>query len=191
VRVRSGVALILLARLALATVAIAQVVDEESEPPRPPVPARVEIGVTAGATIGLPELGLIGSVPLDGGASLDVLVAHMPRVWDGTSHVLGQAQFRLPFRAELRSRRSVVFGVTRIGAGGGRRFLGDFATFTRPHAGVSLQWPISRGADVRVDAQGILTFAGDLPMLPRAMVAIVWHSKPGPRAARRPARGRS
>ena len=189
---RRGVVLVLLARLAIASAVAAQVTeapDAGAAPAPAPVPPRLEAGVTAGALIGLPELGVTASVPLDRGASVDVVVAHLWSVWADSSHVLAQAQVRLPFRAELRSRRSVLFGVTRIGPGGGREFLGDFATFTRPHAGASFQWPISRGADLRLDVQGILTFAGEVPMLPRAMTAIVWHSKPAPRAARRPARG--
>ena len=105
----------------------------------------------------------------------------MPAIWDAPPHTLAQLQLRIPFRADLRSRKSFVAGVTRIDAGEWRHFLGgnDEGTFVRPHAGVSLQWPTGPAFDLRVDLHGLITFAGELPLVPRAMAGFVWHPGDG------------
>ena len=84
-----------------------------------------------------------------------------------------QAQFRMPFRAHLRSRKSLLIGVTRLTS---RKrhpydsgFWGDDDRVVFPHAGVSLQWPMGRHADFRFDAQGLFTLDGELPLVPRAV----------------------
>jgi hypothetical protein len=167
------------ARLALASLVVAQVVDvERATPVRP----RIEAGPTGAATGTFPELGAVFSVPVDGRSSVEVVVGRMPATWDAPPHTLAQVQLRTPFRAHLRSRKSFVVGVTRIAAADYERgFLGgsDDATFVRPHAGVSLQWPTGPAFDLRVDVHGIITFAGELPLVPRAMAGFVWHPRTG------------
>ena len=79
----------------------------------------------------------------------------------------------MPFRAHLRSRKSLLVGVTRLSS---RKrdpydsgFWGDDDHVVFPHAGVSLQWPMGRHADFRFDAQGLFTLDGELPLVPRAV----------------------
>ena len=221
------------ARLALASLVAAQVVDAgDTEPVRP----RIEVGPTGGTTGAFPELGAVFSVPVDRRSAVEVVVGRMPATWEAPPHTLAQVQLRTPFRADLRSRKSLVVGVTRIVAvddergflGGSddgkfvrphagvslqwpagpafdlrvdlrsrkslvvgvtrivadddeRGFLGgsDNGTFVRPHAGVSLQWPTGPAFDLRVDIHGIITFAGELPLVPRAMAGFVWHPRTG------------
>ena len=172
--------LILTARLTLAPGAGAQTTDDDE--PEAVAPPRLEIGGTTGMAMIFPEFGVIASVPLQRNSALEVMVSRMPASWEAPTHLLAQVQMRVPFREDLRSRKSLVVGVTRISAE--RRddgFLGtDEATFVRPHAGVSLQWPTASTLDFRLDLQGIWTFSSELPLLPRAMAAFVWH----PRMAR-------
>jgi hypothetical protein len=173
--------LILTARLTLAPGAGAQTTDDD-EPPQAVPPPRVEIGGTTGLAMIFPEVGVIASVPVQRNSAIEVMVSRLPASWDGPPHLLAQLQMRVPFRDDLRSRKSLVVGVTRISAE--RRddgFLGtDEATFMRPHAGLSLQWPTAPTLDFRLDVQGIFTFSSEVPMLPRAVAAFVWH----PRMAR-------
>ncbi len=169
---------VVVARLALASIVVAQIVDDATAPE--PVRPRVEIGPIGGATITLPEVGVMASVPIDRNGSIEVVVSRMASVWDASAHSLVQLQARAAFREHLRSRKSFVVGLTRIAAlTGDHGFLGtDRTTFVRPHAGVSLQWPVASTLDFRFDAQGIFTFARDLPLVPRAMTAFVWHPRP-------------
>jgi hypothetical protein len=177
VKVPLAVALVLAARLAVATMAAAQVADDEPLPN--PIPARVEIGGGGGLMVAYPEVGVLASVPIGPRAAFEVAVSWLPRVIYDVEHALAQAQFRLPFRPHLRSRRSLLIGVTRVSArkrhpfDGG--FWGDEATVVFPHGGVSLQWPIGRHADFRFDAQGLFTFDGEMPLVARAATAFVWH----------------
>jgi hypothetical protein len=167
------------ARLALASLVAAQVVDAgHTEPVRP----RIEVGPTGGTTGAFPELGAVFSVPVDRRSAVEVVVGRMPATWEAPPHTLAQVQLRTPFRADLRSRKSLVVGVTRIVAVDDERgFLGgsDDGKFVRPHAGVSLQWPAGAAFDLRVDVHGIITFAGELPLVPRAMAGFVWHPRTG------------
>jgi hypothetical protein len=167
--------LILAGRLALAMTAAAQEVGDEP----PPVPPRVEIAGVAGLTVAYPELGILASVPSGAGPAFEVAVGWLPRIVYDVEHVVTQAQFRIPFRQRLRSRRSLLAGVTRLTTRQRNRFDGGFwgddTTVIFPHAGVSLQWPIGRHADFRFDAQGLFTLDRELPMVPRAMSMIVWH----------------
>jgi hypothetical protein len=177
VRVPLAVALVLAARLALATAAIAQVEDDEPLPD--PIPPRVEIGGGGGLMVAYPEIGLLASVPTGPGAAFEVAIGWIPRVVYDVEHVIAQAQFRMPFRPYLRSRRSLLIGATRVST---RKrhpfdsgFWGSEATVVFPHAGVSLQWPMGHHADFRFDAQGLFTFDGELPLIGRATTAFVWH----------------
>ena len=176
-RLSLALALMLGVRLAVATMASAQTTDDE--PPPPAIPPRFEIGGVAGLTIAFPEVGVLASVPTGPGSAIEVAVGWLPGVIYEVEHMVAQAQFRMPFHPHLRSRRSLVVGVTRLSA---RRrnsydsgFWGDDATATFPHAGVSLQWPMGRHADLRFDAQGMFTFDRELPMVPRATTTFVWH----------------
>jgi hypothetical protein len=164
-----------LARLAVATLAVAQSpVDVAAAP----IPKRVELGGTAGLSAGFPELGVLASVPAGARASVEFAASYMPEHWEAPEHQLAQIQLRIPFRAHLRSRRSLTVGATRIVAidDGDPPFLDADAMFF-PHAGVSLQWPLSNHADFRFDGQGLLTFAAELPLVPRASVMLVWHPR--------------
>jgi hypothetical protein len=178
-------AAVALTRLALATLVIAQVAP--LEPPAQPLRARVELGPVGGMTVIFPEFGILASVPLDRRTSVEVMVSRLMPQFDAPPHALAQVQFRTPFRADLQSRKSFVLGLTRINAqDDSEGFLDDgfssHGAFVRPHAGVSLQWPLGRDVDFRFDAHGIVTFVGELPLLPRAVTAIVWH--PGRRGDR-------
>ena len=164
-----------LTRLALAGLAVAQTpIDAVATP----VPKRLELGGTAGLSASFPELGLLASVPAGRRASVEIAASYMPEHWNVPEHRLAQIQLRIPFREDLRSRRSLTVGATRIAAiddDGDRGFLGSDASDIFPHAGVSLQWPLSSHTDVRFDGQGLLTFEPELPLVPRASVVLVWH----------------
>jgi hypothetical protein len=173
----AAVALVLILPLAVATMAAAQVAEDE--PPPTPIPPRVEIGGVAGLTVAFPEVGVLASMPTGPGSAFEVAVGWLPRVIYDVEHVVAQAQFRLPFRSHLRSRRSLLIGVTRISARKRDRddsgFWSNDANVIFPHAGVSLQWPIGPHADLRFDAQGLFTLDGELPLVPRAVAMVVWH----------------
>ena len=99
------------ARLALASLVAAQVVGAgHTEPVRP----RIEVGPTGGTTGAFPELGAVFSVPVDRRLAVEVVVGRMPATWEAPPHTLAQVQLRTPFRGDLRSRKSLVVGVTRI-----------------------------------------------------------------------------
>ena len=144
-----------------------------------PIPPRFEIGGVAGLTVAYPEIGALASVPIGPQTSFEVAVGWLPRIIYDVEHVVAQAQFRMPFRPHLRSRRSLVVGVTRIGTRKHDRydsgFWGDDVRVVFPHAGVSLQWPLGRHADLRFDAQGLFTLDSELPLVPRAVSMIIWH----------------
>jgi hypothetical protein len=173
---RAGIAVVL-TRLTLASIVVAQIAD--AEPPATRVPPRFEIGPTAGLTVAFPEFGVVASAPIDQRGAIEVVVSRMPAMWEGPARSFIQLQVRAAFRDHLRSRKSFLLGLTRIAAlRGDDGFLGTERTaFVRPHAGVSLQWPVAPTLDFRFDAQGIFTFAGDLPLVPRAMTAFVWHPR--------------
>ena len=157
----------------------------DEEPLPDPVPLRVELGATTGFTVAYPEIGALVSVPIGPRTAFEVAVGWLPRVVYDVEHFLVQAQFRMPFRAHLRSRKSLLIGVTRLTS---RKkhpydsgFWGDDDRVVFPHAGVSLQWPMGRHADFRFDAQGLFTLDGELPLVPRAVGTFVWHpSAPRP-----------
>lgn len=168
---------VLLLLLSTARPSAAQVVDDEPTPGR--VPARIELGGGGGLTVAYPEVSALASLPIGPHASFEVAVGWMPRIVYDVEHVLTQAQVRVPFRPRLRSRRSLVIGVTRIGTRRRNRhdsgFWGDDLRVVFPHAGVSLQWPMGRHVDLRFDGQGLFTLDGELPLVPRATAAFVWH----------------
>jgi hypothetical protein len=176
-------------RLALAPGAAAQLPHPQPHDDEPPLrtnPMRVEIGGTVGATLGFPEFGLIASIPIASVAAIEVVGARMPAaLMDAPRHLLGQVQVRMPFREHLRSRKSLVVGVTSISAvqRGDDSFLyAHSGSFVGPHVGVSLQWPVAPILDFRFDALGIVTFDHDAPLVARAMTAFVWHPRPGGRS---------
>ena len=169
-KVPLAVTLVLAARLAVATVAAAQAADDEPLPDR--FRPRRDRRRRSASTVAYPEIGVLASVPTGRRTALEVAVGWLPRVVYDVEHVLAQAQFRMPFRAHLRSRRSLLIGVTRMSS---RKrvpydsgFWGDDATVVFPHAGVSLQWPMGRHADFRFDAVGLFTLDGELPLVARA-----------------------
>jgi hypothetical protein len=170
-------AAVLLTRLALASLVIAQVVA--FEPPAKPVDARLEIGPLGGMAVVFPEFGVLASVPVDRRTSVEIVVSRLTARFDSPQHALAQIQLRIPFREHLQSRKSFVLGLTRINAQDASEGFLDRGfsrgPFVRPHAGVSLQWPLGRHVDFRFDAQGLFLFARELPMLPRATTAFVWH----------------
>jgi len=183
VNVPLAVALMLATRLVVATTAAAQIADEEPPPPAP-IPSRFEIGGVVGLTAAFPEVGLLASVPTGPDAAFEIAVGWMPAVIYDHENAIAQAQVRLPFKPHLRSRKSLILGITRIKAQkDGADFLGGSSrnndAFVRPHAGVSLQWPLGRTADLRFDALGLFTFEGELPLLPRATTTFVWHAGGG------------
>jgi hypothetical protein len=176
---RIAAALFLSTWIGAARVASAQEADDA-----PPVPPRVELGAMSGLTGPLVELGAFASVPTGQGPAFELVVSWMPGVmfddYDDESYLVSQAQLRVPFGQARRSRRSLVVGVTSIRTLSRHRwtdsFLGDNEDHdVRPHAGASLQWPMGRHADFRFDAQGIFTFSGELPLIPRALALFVWH----------------
>jgi hypothetical protein len=177
VRVPLALTLVLAARLVLAVAARAQVAEDEPLPD--PVPPRFEIGGAAGLLVGYPEVGVVASVPAGSGPALEVAVGWLPPLAYEMEYAVAQAQLRVPFRPPLRSRRSLLVGVTRISTRKrhpfDRGFWGSDATVTFPHAGVSLQWAVGRNADFRFDAVGLFTFDGELPLIARATTAFVWH----------------
>jgi hypothetical protein len=172
-------AAVLATRLALASIVVAQIADIDRAAPAPP---RVELGPTGGLTLIFPEFGGMGSVPLDRRSAVEVLASRWPASWDAPSHSLVQVQLRTAFREALRSRKSLVLGLTRIAAlRTDDGFFGtDSPTFVRPHAGVSLQWPVASTVDFRFDTQGIFTLDGEFPLIPRAVTAFVWHPRARP-----------
>ena len=176
-RVAVAVAMVFAARLTAATAAGAQAADDEPLPP--PIPARIEIGGVAGLTVAFPEIGVLASLPIGPQTSFEVGVGWLPRILYDVEHVVAQAQFRVPFRPHLRSRRSLLIGVTRIGTRKRDRydsgFWGDDVRVVFPHAGASLQWPIGSHADFRFDAQGLFTLDSELPLVPRAVSMFIWH----------------
>jgi hypothetical protein len=173
----AGVAVVV-TRLVLASLVAAQIAEDE--PPPTPVRPRLEIGPTAGVTVAFHEVGVMASVQTGQRSAIEVITSYMPPLWGAPPRSLVQLQARAPLRDHLLSRKSLIVGVTRIATGGDRRkrFLGGDdgdAMFVRPHAGVSLQWPAGSRVDVRLDLQGIFTFASEVPLVPRAMTALVWH----------------
>lgn len=153
--------------------------DAASEPPPDRIGPRFEIGGGSGLLVAYPEVSALISVPTGPQTSLEVVVGWMPRIVYDVEHTLAQVQFRLPFGAARRSRRSLVFGVTRIGTRRRNRhdsgFWGDDLRVVFPHAGASLQWPLRRHVDFRLDAQGLFTLDGELPLVPRVAATFVWH----------------
>ena len=176
-------------RLALAPGAAAQLPHPQPNDDGPRLstnPMRVEIGCTVGATLGFPEFGLIASIPIASVAAIEVVGARMPAaLMDAPRHLLGQVQVRVPFREPLRSRKSLVVGLTSLSAvrRGDDSFLYPRSgSFAGPHLGVSLQWPMTPMLDFRFDALGIFTFDRDAPLVARAMTAFVWHPRGGARS---------
>jgi hypothetical protein len=168
----------------LPVVAGAQAADHEPIPD--PVPLRLEVGAVVGFTGAHAGIGALASLPIGPRTAFELGVGWLPRVRrpdsspdSASEHVLVQAQFRMPFRTHLRSRKSLVLGVTGASTRNENNFWGDDGTEVFPHAGISLQWPMGRYADFRFDAQGLFTFDGELPVVPRAMGTFVWHPGDG------------
>jgi hypothetical protein len=154
----------------------------------PAVAPRLEVGAVGGAGGTSPEFGGLVSVPLGDRLSLDVSASYLPRVWRAPAYALTQVQTRLPFKAHLRSRYSLLVGVTRLDPLDSRE--GDSPLWrgdpwpVNPHAGASLQWPIlGRRADLRVDLQLVVQGGELIPIVPRMVGVIAWHA--GDRTANR------
>ena len=152
--------------------------------PGPIVPPRIELGGGGGVSGTSPDVGMLASLPLGDRLSFDIGASYLARVWYSQAFGLGQAQLRIPFRARLRSRYSLLVGATYLEAIDPRQ--GDSPLWQEglhPHAGASMQWPIGRGIDLRVDAQLVVQFDELIPLAPRAVAAFVWHAEP-PRSLR-------
>jgi hypothetical protein len=177
--VRRAVPIAVLTLAALTATHSTAAQDAAGEPSPDRIAPRLEVGGGGGLLVAYPEVHALLSVPAGPRASLELVAGWLPRVIYDVEHAVVQAQIRLPFRPHLRSRRSLLLGVTRISArtrdGYDSGFWGDDATVVFPHAGVSLQWPIARHAAFRFDAQGLFTREPEFPMAPRAMATVVWH----------------
>jgi hypothetical protein len=151
--------------------------------PGPIVPPRVEVGVGGGASATSPEIGALLSLPLGDRLSFDVGASYLARLPWSPAFALGQAQLRMPFRARLRSRYSLVAGVIYLEAIDRRP--GDSPLWLEglhPDVGASMQWPLGHGIDLRVDTQLVVQFDELIPIAPRAVAVCVWHAE-APRSA--------
>ena len=142
------------------------------------VPARVEVAGGGGVGGTSPAIGALASFPVGDRLSLDVGADYLFRVFRSPAYVLAQAQLRIPFRAHLRSRYSLLFGVTHLEAldprEGDSPLWREDGVDTYPHAGASMQWPLGQGVDLRVDAQLIVQGGELIPVVPRAVGTFVW-----------------
>jgi len=150
------------------------------------VPPRFELGGGGGVSGTSPDVGALASFPLGDRLSLDVGASYVLRVWRSPAYVLSQAQLRIPFRARLRSRYSLLVGVTHLEPidprPGDSPLWREDGVDTFPHAGASLQWPLlGPDADLRVDAQVIVQGGELIPVAPRVVAAVVWHPTGGTR----------
>ncbi len=173
---RSGL-LVVAACLVMAAGAAAQVAEDGHRVA--PIGPRFELGAGGGVMVAFHEVSALASVPLGHGLSFEVAAGWMPRVIYDVEHALAQVQFRVPFRPHLRSRRSLLLGLTRVSTRQRDPFDGGFwssdGSRLFPHGGASLQWPIGRHVDFRFDAHGLFTLDSTLPLLPRATAMVVWH----------------
>jgi hypothetical protein len=148
--------------------------------PGPIVPPRIEISGGGGVSGTSPAVGMVASFPLRDRLSLDLGADYLFRVWRSPAYVLAQGQLRIPLRARLRSRYSLLVGVTHLEPIDPR--VSDSPIWREdgvniyPHAGASMQWPLGRGLDLRVDAQLIVQGGELIPVVPRAVGSFVWHS---------------
>ena len=150
------------------------------------VPPRVEVGGGGGVGGTSPDFGALASFPLGDRLSLDVGASYVMRVWRSPAYVLSQAQLRIPFRAPLRSRYSLLAGVTHLEPidprPGDSPLWREDGVDTFPHAGASMQWPLlGPNADLRVDAQMIVQGDELMPIAPRVVAMVVWHPTGGTR----------
>lgn len=152
------------------------------------VPPRIELAGGGGVSGTSPDFGALASLPIGDRLSIDAGASYLARVWRSPAYVLAQAQVRIPFRARLRSRYSLLVGVTHLDPidprDGDSPVWREDGVNTFPHAGASLQWPLpGRHADLRVDAQLIVQGGELAPVVPRAVAMFVWHPE-APRSAR-------
>ena len=152
--------------------------------PGPIVPPRIELGAGGGASATSPEIGALLSLPIGDRLSFDVGASYLGRLSFSPAFALGQAQLRMPFRAWLRSRYSLVAGVIYLEAIDRRS--GDSPLWLEglhPDVGASLQWPLGGGIDLRVDTQVVVQFDELIPIAPRVVAVFVW-SPEAPRSTR-------
>ena len=151
--------------------------------PGPIVPPRIELGAGLGVSGTSPDVGALVSLPLGSRLSFDAGASYLARVWRSPAFALAQAQLRIPFRARLRSRYSLVAGVIYLEAIDRR--AGDSPLWLEglhPDVGASMQWPLGNGIDLRVDTQLVVQFDELIPIAPRAVAVFVWHAE-APRSA--------
>jgi hypothetical protein len=171
---------VLAAGLALVPMSWAQ---DPSDTPTPIAP-RFEIGVLGGVSATSPEIGVLVSLPIEDRLSLDVGLGNLTRVWRAGPYVLSQAQLRIPFRRHLRSRRSLLVGVTHVRPyrerDGDSGIWGTEPPLVYPHVGTSLQWGLGAHVDFRFDTQIVIQFNDVvIPVVPRAVAGVVWHAPTG------------
>ena len=168
-------AMVLLAPLALTPAASAQ----DAPPVAYAVVPRLELAATAGATAAYPDVGVRASMVLDPRVSLELAAAWMPHMWRSPALVLTQAQVRVPLGPRARSRYALLAGVSHVRAYDRRP--GDTGVFgtddqvTLPHAGASVEWPLGRRTDVRLDTQLLIRPGSEVPVMPRVGVGFAWH----------------
>jgi hypothetical protein len=147
------------------------------------VSGRLEVAAGGGVAGTSPDVGVQTSFPLGDLLSIDVSTSYLTRIWRSPAFLLTQGELRVPFRTHLRSRRSLVVGVTDIRAlhrrSGDSPLWRTDARYPYPHVGTSLQWPIGSHADFRLDTQLIVQFGTLIPVVPRAVGRVVWHPVTG------------
>jgi hypothetical protein len=179
------IGLLLAGTVLAAGLAVAPTTWAQAAPDTPkPIAPRIEIGALGGVAATSPEVGALLSLPLDNRVSLDVSVGHLSRVFRAPPYVISQAQVRIPFRAHLRSRRSLVVGVTHVRpyaeSDDDSGIWAEDRPFLYPHVGTSLQWSLGSHADFRLDTQLVIQFNDVVvPVVPRAVAGLAWHPSPG------------
>jgi hypothetical protein len=130
-----------------------------------------------------PTAGGLLAIPLPGGGALEGTAEGQVPLADGSRWLFTQAQVRWPIGANHRFRASVVVGVTRshkvVAERPTRAIITPpiehdwiCSTDICPHGGLSLQRPLRRRLDLRLDFQTLLAHRFRMPY-PRAAVGLV------------------
>ena len=164
------------------TLALAAMLAAVAVPARAEEPAiaahRIALGAGGGVCGTVPDVGVIVAVPLAGRLAVDLTLAWQPRVALTPESLLVMAAARVPFRAG--SRYALIAGAGRLQPRHVRS--GDSGLFptrgrlVHPVVGASLQWPRGRVVDLRIDAEAFFVTNSEIPVIPRAVALLVWHS---------------